>query len=168
MNGLTDQALRQLVRVYMVANTPAYLYRKLLSEESVAELAAANSVEQLIDFILRVDESQERSVEDVAGAYGAVVALTLKDSQRVIEALEDVRLENLEWVEAVLRIWDSERIPTVTKEGYPPPSQQDPGREAAPPTWTGSSRARPTLLTPDDAEDSPSSSTSIFSQEIEP
>lgn len=113
MNTLSQGAIRRLTEIYLVANTPPYLYRQFRSDQSVQNLADQTSEEELVKLIKQVDSSEERKISDVAVAYAATVALTFKDSKSVDLALDGVQFENLQWVRSILRFWKETTIPTL-------------------------------------------------------
>ena len=112
MITLAPTELDQLVPIYLVANTPAYLYRNLRKASAVQRLAETNIPMDLIDHILFVDRSPERDLRDVVAAYASTIALTIQDSREVLRALQGLEVTNLEWVASILQLWDQTRIGT--------------------------------------------------------
>lgn len=87
----------ELVGTYMVSNTPAYLYKHYRRSESVAWMAGNLSVEQLVALLREAREKLIKSPADMALAYAAVVALSLKDYELVREIIEGLDTTGLEW-----------------------------------------------------------------------
>ena len=78
MIDFSPLARERVCEVYAVSNTPAYLVRKLRGEPSTLSFARANSADDLIGLISGKDSKEVRTLEDVALAYAAMVALTYK------------------------------------------------------------------------------------------
>jgi hypothetical protein len=110
MINLSPLSIDRIFEIYAVANIPAYLFRKLRSEESVKAFADANTSEDLRRLVCETDRKQCRSPVDVAIAYAAVVALTYK-SFKDMKVMEDTQFDNLRWVSHLVAIWNEMRTP---------------------------------------------------------
>ena len=105
--------LEELRRIYVFANTPAYLFRRYRGDESVKALADAASLTELISEIKEVDGNPERSFDDVVSAYAALVAATHKDQAPTRAAFESLVISNLDWTASIIEIWAATLISTV-------------------------------------------------------
>lgn len=113
MTQLSAAELDQLAPIYLVANTPEYLYRRFRAESAIQRLAEQSKPADLVNLILQVDRSAERAVHKVVAAYAATVGLTLQDSREVLRALEGFEVTNLNWVDKILQLWDQNRTATT-------------------------------------------------------
>jgi hypothetical protein len=116
MNALTPNDRDRLGRIYLVANTPSYLYRHFRRDSSVIELARATSTDALAGFVREVQDLPERSPTDVAAAYAAVVALTFHDPERVRAEMGDISESALAWIGPILKLWYDSFIATQIVE----------------------------------------------------
>lgn len=113
MANLNILNIDALANIYMVANTPSYLFRHYRNNSSVQDFADAHSIEELVAEIRRVSsiELTKRTVDDIAVAYAAVVGLTFKDAPLVKAAIADVDFSKILWAQRILFLW--EPYPTV-------------------------------------------------------
>lgn len=113
MANLSILNVDALANIYMVANTPSYLFRHYRNNSSVQDFADAHSGEDLVAEIKRVSaiSLSERTVDDIAVAYAAVVGLTFKEAPGVKALVENVDLSRILWAERILFLW--EPYPTV-------------------------------------------------------
>lgn len=97
--------VEELMRAYVVANTPSYLFRHFRQEASLLDFAKAHTVPQLIQYASLVAADPHRDLESVAKAYAAVVALTFHELDSVREAIAGTQLDGLEWAGPILLTW---------------------------------------------------------------
>src|SRR5262249_14862568 len=98
------------VRIYSVANTPAFLYRHLLADESVRELARKATTDELVNLFNDNVHRENRSINDVAIAYAALVAITLREFPEALATLLRLDAASLDWVADMANYWDNTRI----------------------------------------------------------
>ena len=113
-------AVEEFVERYMVANTAAYLYRRLRKMDAAIELSRKYSVGELEEFVLEVDGNEKASLEDVAKGYAALVALTLKESETEVGSRS--AWDRLKWVPEMLYMWKSRfqkesRLTLISRRG---------------------------------------------------
>ncbi len=113
MIDLTSLNIDRLTDIYLVSNTPSYLLKHFRREPSVQALAQANAVRDLFDYIVQVDRKEGRSLQEVAAAYAAVVALTYCESPDVNLATTGVEVQALEWYQPILDRWRESLIVTA-------------------------------------------------------
>lgn len=126
MLNTTGLNFNQLARIYVMANTPSYLYRHYKADSSVREFAKLNTIEGLINIIREVAAltPENRKIEHIVLAYAAIVALTFKNPIEVIHNLADLSLESLFWAKEILSLWNSSQTTTQTiKINAPSPVQ---------------------------------------------
>ncbi len=112
MIELPDVNSREVKLIYLVANTPYYLYRRLRSTNTVEVLAQRYSAVELVSFIKSVDADEKRYMDQAALAYAAAVALTRhSDSAGVDQALGGQEaFSGLPWISEILRVWRAGRV----------------------------------------------------------
>jgi hypothetical protein len=108
--------LPAIVRHYMLANTPRYLYRNLRAEPSVASLADASTPKELLESVSAYEGKPDRTAEDVAVAYAMLVALSYQDRAAALEALADWRPRALSWADRILSIIGENFISMTVRE----------------------------------------------------
>lgn len=113
MANLKILNLEALETIYLVANTPSYLLRHYRNNQSVQSFANLHSIDELVSEIDRVSslDISSRTLEDIVGAYSAIVALTFKSSDEIERASNKLSFENILWAEQILYLWEPE--PTV-------------------------------------------------------
>jgi hypothetical protein len=100
----------ELARIYLVSNTPSYLFRHYRADQSVQELSSRHSAVDLLSFATQVAQLHNRTLRQVIQAYAALVAFTLKNPQVRIDDPES--LKNLNWSHAILSLGGGEQITT--------------------------------------------------------
>lgn len=95
------QAIREFREVYLVSNTPLYLFKRLRRLPAVQQLARALSGEELAAEYLRRTKAQNLTPDDVAIAYACLVAVTRKDPPEAVSMLRSLDLTGLDWAPAI-------------------------------------------------------------------
>jgi hypothetical protein len=91
-----------ILRHYALANTPRYLYKHLVVEPSIQALAETMTSQDLVAELREIEQNAERTTEDVAIAYGLLVALSFHDSRLVAEATTSWTPSVLSWGRSLL------------------------------------------------------------------
>jgi hypothetical protein len=97
-----EQTVREWREVYLVSNTPLYLYKRLRGLPAVQQLAQATGVKELKAEYLRRAGSGRHKPDDVATAYACLIAITHKDPDEAVPILRSLDTGGLDWA-AVLR-----------------------------------------------------------------
>jgi hypothetical protein len=105
----------EIVEAYVFANTPAYLLRKLSGSEFVLKLMARKQA----DLVRLIDLSTSESVESVALAYAALLALLRKNIDKSV-ALELSSAKRLEWGPALISLYEQKAISLSFTKVRPP------------------------------------------------
>lgn len=101
-------------RIYSVANTPSFLYRNLVRDDSVREMARTSTIDELVTLFNDSVHRENRSVGDVGTAYAVVVATTLRPYSEVLATLPRLDTAALDWAADVVNYWNDTRIETVS------------------------------------------------------
>ncbi len=110
---MTEAQALELEATYVVANTPEYLYRRLRDSEVVRRLANDFSAELLATMYREVLAKPNRTASDVAQAYAAMVALTLRDYSEWRPLIDGFEITTLDWAERIRAIAKQRATPTV-------------------------------------------------------
>jgi hypothetical protein len=76
--SLTAAQLTELSNIYLVANTPAYLFKRLRATQIVQTLAQKHTATELLTYARNSSVSYRMSADQMARAYAALVAATLR------------------------------------------------------------------------------------------
>lgn len=114
--------LRQLGRIYLLANIPSYLYRHYRANPTVQDFAKKNTVSDLFSMVARIGRREDRTLDEITQAYAALVALTFKNSQDVKSARAQVSLDGINWAEDILALGFSQRSANHTLQITPLPT----------------------------------------------
>jgi len=105
----------EIVEAYAFANTPAYLYRKLIGSEYVSKLMKHEQGE----LVQLVNLATAKSVESIALAYAALLALLRKNINKAT-AIELATANKLEWAPALIRLYEQKAV-SVSRTNVRPP-----------------------------------------------
>lgn len=106
----------QLARIYLVSNTPPYLYKHFRSDFSVQEFAKLNTLDDLAQELGRIAaiNPTDRTLQQIVIAYACVVGLTFKKPRDVAIATVDMPLDTVVWANRILALWESSSITSET------------------------------------------------------
>jgi hypothetical protein len=108
---LDDINKETVLRDYMLANTPAYLYRHLRLQPSVEAIARSATPQELTKAISSLDTKHDRTAVDVAIAYAMLVALSFQNQSDVDQAIRDWHPRTLSWASHMLSIMKQKVTP---------------------------------------------------------
>lgn len=113
----------QLARIYLVSNTPSYLYRHFKADSTVQDLARLNSPLDLASTLgeIAAIDPNERTLRQIVSAYASIVALTFKQPREVFDAVADIRLSSIVWGDKILNLWNASETTTQVTEVVVPP-----------------------------------------------
>lgn len=98
---LDTNFIRECLEVYLVANTPLYLYKRLRRLQAVQRLGRSTDAKELLLEYSRLAATEERSPDDVAAAYGCLVAMTHQDPLEATPLLRSLNRSSLDWALAL-------------------------------------------------------------------
>ena len=110
---MTEAQALELETTYVVANTPAYLYRKLRESDVVRQLAGEFNAEQLTALYHNLVAVPNRTVSHVAQAYAMMVAMTLRDYAEWRPLIDGLDVSRLDWAERIRAIATQRATPTL-------------------------------------------------------
>jgi hypothetical protein len=128
MTWSDTSALDELAGVYVVANTPTYLFDRLRGHAAVLGLAESVDTRALLDFVQRVAHQSERRETDVAKAYAALVAVSFRPYPEWREDLKSIDLAALKWGESFRDIMTARAVTTAVSQHAAP--------STLPPLWS--------------------------------
>jgi hypothetical protein len=119
--SLDDLNLHGLADVYVLANTPAYLYRWFRADESVRALARSHPTGELASRLNTILDQHNLGFDELILAYALLVCLTMKDYREARPFIEHLAYNRLEWATEILEIWEAIRTVIVTASHSPAP-----------------------------------------------
>lgn len=125
MISANDLNIDELAQIFILANTPNYLYKNYSSDPSINKLAEGYSSEDLITVFREINRKEITSCEDVVLFYSVIVALSKKPSKDVRELFKEMNGLSFRWAKQISEIYFSKIIPEslISYEyKYRPPS----------------------------------------------
>ena len=107
MDLMVQINIKEITRIYLLANTPMFLYRNMKGLYSLKNLIRNNDLPILIDEYDKRTTKKDKQAEDMAISYAILVAITFLDYQVAIEALKNIDVSRLEWGDDIKDIFVS-------------------------------------------------------------
>jgi hypothetical protein len=125
----------RLSDIYLMANTPAYLFKHFRRESSLQSFAQNASTATLSDYLRSLADRQQLELDEVVRAYAYLIALSLKEPDG-ITCLESLPRLPLDWQGEITALAKSVFRPTLVMEvrGHLLPSIASPALSLAAPT----------------------------------
>lgn len=101
------EALERLSNLYIICNTPLFLYKRFREDSFVKHLADSNSTNQLIEYFLEIGKKGIFTLPELATAYAIYISLTFKDYESVARFYENEGNINFEWFGDIKQIYIS-------------------------------------------------------------
>lgn len=89
--------LENLKEIYLISNTASFLYSGFIKEESLLDLKANNSQEELINQFEEITKKEINKIDDLVLAYAIYVAILLFDNEITFDFLNSKGSINFEW-----------------------------------------------------------------------
>lgn len=105
--------LNEIIDIFLVANTPTYLFRRLRQSDVVRQLAQDCDPEKLAADYDAIATEGTRELAAQALGYALLVALSASTSERAIALLRERPTGTLDWTPAMQAIALSEYTPTI-------------------------------------------------------
>jgi hypothetical protein len=105
---------KSVLESYLFSNTPMYLYKHLLSDTYVQELASKFDAERLITEFNDLMDTELDSLEKVAISYSILIALLKKQPVSFKEVFKKLNTTKLEWAAEIIAIGMKQLTPTNT------------------------------------------------------
>ncbi|MBP9891650.1 MAG: hypothetical protein KBG84_07060 [Planctomycetes bacterium] len=96
------ETIRDWVDYLMVANTPAFLFRKLAEDSRVRAIAIRHNAEQIVNELKILAESNSSEMESQAQLYALVVALLNTNDTSKFGLLREISTPRAEWFRALV------------------------------------------------------------------
>ncbi len=107
-NELFDMLnMDSLKTIYIVSNTPMYLYKNFRKDASVQELSNRYSADELIDLFYQIMGDMGKEIEQLTTLYAIMMSLTYKECQQAKVFFETQELYDIEWFEEFRDIYFS-------------------------------------------------------------
>lgn len=108
-----DFSLGQLMEIYAVSNTAAFLFNRFRRDTNVITIARAYESHQLAAEIKTRLRSEKPSAEDVVKAYSCLVALSFFDRDIPKKELTHIDLSRLRWGYQILELMEETLAPNL-------------------------------------------------------
>jgi hypothetical protein len=115
MKSPVDFDVAQVRSIYIVANTPAYLYKHLQRHAVVAEIGEIFRASAIGEALRALLSAPNRTYSDVARAYALLVALGRRPFEEWDQIVGSLDLSPLDWGEAIVRMMRSV-VPTLVSD----------------------------------------------------
>jgi len=93
-----------LIGIYLVSNTPAYLYKHFRSSTTIYELSR-ESVIDLTSEYMSISSKVEKNLEDIVKAYSIICAFTFKSSMEAEDFFSKADMDFLDWGEFIQKLF---------------------------------------------------------------
>jgi hypothetical protein len=113
-------SIRSVVDVYVASNTPSYLFKRLRRNDIVHELAQSSAAD-LAELVQTLLAGKDRTESDVAGAYAALAAMTLRDYSEWQGLVGTLDLKPLDWGARFRELMIARAVPTLVAHLRPSP-----------------------------------------------
>ena len=123
MLTISENLRKSLVKCYLYANTPGYLFRRLRSLEGLTHLAQGTTTDTIIEHIDLLLESLASAVglqsdgiaiDQLLEIYALIVVLSYKSDSAAMQAFQRLAKINLDWIGHVSRYALNMRVPSNT------------------------------------------------------
>lgn len=114
---MTALNLSALADIYVLANTPAYLFKNFRADDSVMAVASDMSAQTLGAELDKLLTGNSLSFSELVGAYALLIALTFKEYREAREVLGLLDLAKLEWGRTLVAIWEFRR-PSISSSTF--------------------------------------------------
>jgi len=162
-------SLEAATTTLVVANTPRFLFSRLLRDSAVQLAAQRHTVPDLMNWLRQRAAERPEAVSDLVEVYVHLVSLALKDPVEVAPELDRLSLPNVPWAEEIASLIAA-RQPSSRILIEPPAGRLSPRpEEGVPSSHTivyvpGQAR----LAAPSEESPTSSSSASTLSASVEP
>ena len=110
MAKISKETIENFLEIYIVSNTPFYLYKHFRLHPKIQQLSKEYSIEKLLAIISKIDQSKKRAINTIVIAYIATVALTFYNTSSVHGVLKSFKVKNLDWFWDIIKVWEDTRI----------------------------------------------------------
>lgn len=125
MNIPREINVEEIDLIYIVSNTPAYLFKRMRGSESVLWMASNLSTEKLVQLYTYLRSEEGNNNYPVSLSYATLIALSTKELSLATDTLKRLPLIGLDWGKQILSIANSQAVPTLTTDlKFTPPRQR--------------------------------------------
>lgn len=101
----------ELVQIFILSNTPYYLYKKFSAEVSIQKFSEKYSTDKLIKLFKREQGKDKTTYEDVVLFYAIIIALTKKPYREVKDFFLGLNNASFRWARQISEIYAAKRFP---------------------------------------------------------
>lgn len=121
MLNISENLRKSLIKWYLYANTPGYLFRRLRSLEELTHLAQGTTTDIIIEHIdlllksLASDlQSDGAAMDQLLEIYALIVVLSYKSDSAAMQTFQRLAKINLDWIGHVSLYALNMRVPSNT------------------------------------------------------
>jgi len=103
-NILHASELQDLKEIFLLANTPSYLYKNFRQNNSINRLSQKYEAQELITYFKVTAESEKIIFDDVITIYALLVAMSFKEYGVIKKFLSEMGKYQLEWLDELKTI----------------------------------------------------------------
>jgi len=122
MNNMIEHIdMKNVGKRLAYANTPAYVYKHLREEKSVADIAEIFTSDELITQLKDTTSREVSSNEEIVLIYALLIAITLKGDEQSLNFLRHIREHStIRWFKEITGIFLSTFKPIIINEHIMP------------------------------------------------
>lgn len=105
-----------LTRIFILSNTPLYLYKNFRRNQTVQELSTRYGSSSLIEFVEQAVVEKKLTLEKLVSIYSVIIALSFKNYSEVVDFFNRLDRFEIQWSKELKEIWLSKaRITEIKK-----------------------------------------------------
>ena len=99
----------ELVQIFILSNTPYYLFKKFFTHPSINKISEQNSTSELIDLFEEEKVKEKKTYEEVVIFYAIIIALTKKPFDEVKKFFLQLGDASFRWAKQISEIYFTKR-----------------------------------------------------------
>ena len=111
--------LNELGPIYLYANTPMYLFRRLKDSAALYDATSEFSAEELIEQYNEIASKPEKTGQEVVAAYALLVSLSYRNYNEISNLLDKANTNGLDWAAHIVQILKATGKNTLSMEIKP-------------------------------------------------
>ena len=101
-----------LKEVYLISNTPLYLFKNFVRDESIQELKLNHTTEELVQEFDEISNQEIEEIDSLVYAYAIYISILLKNDSLTDSFIENEGNINFEWFTDLRNIYEEKITPT--------------------------------------------------------
>jgi hypothetical protein len=101
--------IEELIQIFILSNTPHFLYKKFSAHPSINKLSQQFSTSELFDFFEEIQAKDKTTYEDISSFYAIIIALTKKPYIEVKSFFIKLPDASFRWARQISEIFIAKR-----------------------------------------------------------